>query len=54
MLDLVYAKEGPGEGLVMLFDLKGVKLGHITRLSINSIRKSLEYLQVINTIFYLF
>ncbi|KAL0267029.1 UNVERIFIED_CONTAM: hypothetical protein PYX00_009408 [Menopon gallinae] len=45
MIDAVYAKEGPLPGLLILFDLTDVKIGHITRLPLNSVRKCLEYIQ---------
>ncbi|XP_012252557.1 alpha-tocopherol transfer protein-like [Athalia rosae] len=37
--------EGCSPGYIFLFDMRGVKLGHLTRLSISSIRKFFEYLQ---------
>ncbi|XP_044000943.1 alpha-tocopherol transfer protein-like isoform X2 [Aphidius gifuensis] len=37
--------EGCTPGYIFLFDMKGVGLGHLTRLSITSIRKFFEYLQ---------
>ncbi|XP_032673177.1 alpha-tocopherol transfer protein-like isoform X2 [Odontomachus brunneus] len=37
--------DGCSPGYVFLFDMQGSRLGHLTRLSINSIRKFLEYLQ---------
>ncbi|EZA50388.1 alpha-tocopherol transfer protein-like isoform X2 [Ooceraea biroi] len=36
---------GCSPGYIFLFDMQGVGLGHLTRLSISSIRKFLEYLQ---------
>lgn len=36
---------GCSEGYIFLFDMDGVGLGHLTRLSINSIRRFFEYLQ---------
>lgn len=47
MLDVVLAKEGPQDGIVMVFDMKGVKLGHLIRLPLYSVRKCLEFIQVI-------
>ncbi|XP_025161278.1 alpha-tocopherol transfer protein-like isoform X2 [Harpegnathos saltator] len=37
--------EGCSPGYVFLFDMHGVGLGHLTRLSINSIRRYFEYIQ---------
>lgn len=44
-LDASLYSEGCTPGYVFLFDMRGVKLAHLTRLSINSIRKFFEYLQ---------
>lgn len=37
--------DGCSPGYVFLFDMQGVRLGHLMRLSINSIRRYFEYLQ---------
>lgn len=37
--------DGCSAGYIFLFDMTGVRLGHLTRLSINSIRMFFEYLQ---------
>lgn len=37
--------EGCSPGYVFLFDMQGVGLGHLMKLSINSIRKFFEYIQ---------
>lgn len=44
-LDASLYTEGCTPGYVFLFDMHGVKLGHLTRLSMNSIRRFFEYLQ---------
>jgi len=36
---------GCSSGYIFLFDMHGAGIGHLTRLSINSIRKFLEYIQ---------
>lgn len=36
---------GCSPGYVFLFDMQNVRLGHLTRLSINSLRRFFEYLQ---------
>lgn len=38
--------EGTVPGYIFLFDMKGVKLGHLTRLGVSSLRKFFLYLQV--------
>ncbi|KAK6636532.1 hypothetical protein RUM43_010194 [Polyplax serrata] len=45
LIDGINAREGPQNGLIMLFDMKGVKLSHVIKLPIYSVRKSLEYIQ---------
>ncbi|KAL0104677.1 hypothetical protein PUN28_016371 [Cardiocondyla obscurior] len=37
--------DGCSPGYIFLFDMNGVRLGHLTRLSINSLRRFFEYLQ---------
>ncbi|XP_034952687.1 alpha-tocopherol transfer protein-like [Chelonus insularis] len=37
--------EGCSPGYIFLFDMQGVRLGHLTRLSISSIRRFFEYIQ---------
>lgn len=44
-VDVNLNANGCSPGYVFLFDMHGVTLGHLTRLSVNSIRKFLEYLQ---------
>ncbi|XP_024870210.1 alpha-tocopherol transfer protein-like isoform X1 [Temnothorax curvispinosus] len=44
-VDASLYRNGCSAGYIFLFDMAGVRLGHLTRLSINSIRKFFEYLQ---------
>lgn len=43
--DAAQVKRGPADGLIILFDMHGVKLTHLTRLSMSSLRKFFFYLQ---------
>ncbi|XP_059619779.1 alpha-tocopherol transfer protein-like [Phlebotomus argentipes] len=45
MIDTCLSKQGPRPGLIFLFDMKGVSLGHLTRVRISTIRKFFHYLQ---------
>jgi len=44
-LDYCLNKKGPRDGVLFLFDMKGVSLGHLTRLKMSSLRKFFHYLQ---------
>lgn len=44
-IDASLYTDGCSAGYIFLFDMTGVRLGHLTRLSINSIRRFFEYLQ---------
>lgn len=44
-IDASLYTDGCSAGYIFLFDMAGVRLGHLTRLSINSIRRFFEYLQ---------
>ncbi|XP_057342254.1 alpha-tocopherol transfer protein-like isoform X1 [Microplitis mediator] len=44
-VDASLYNEGCAPGYIFLFDMQGVRLGHLTRLSITSIRRFFEYLQ---------
>ncbi|GAB0093017.1 alpha-tocopherol transfer protein-like [Sergentomyia squamirostris] len=44
-IDACLSKQGPRSGLIFLFDMKGVSLGHLTRVRIGTIRKFFHYLQ---------
>ncbi|XP_011693795.1 PREDICTED: alpha-tocopherol transfer protein-like [Wasmannia auropunctata] len=44
-IDASLYTDGCSEGYIFLFDMAGTRLGHLTRLSVNGIRKYFEYLQ---------
>lgn len=44
-VDVSLYTEGCSPGYVFLFDMTGVSMGHLTRLSMSSIRKFFEYIQ---------
>jgi len=44
-IDACLQAEGTVPGYVFLFDMKGVRLGHVTRLSLSSIKKFFLYIQ---------
>lgn len=44
-IDMGLYTNGCSEGYIFLFDMAGMRLGHLTKLSINSIRRFFEYLQ---------
>uniref|UniRef100_A0A6M2DE55 Putative phosphatidylinositol transfer protein sec14 n=1 Tax=Xenopsylla cheopis TaxID=163159 RepID=A0A6M2DE55_XENCH len=44
-IDMCLYSRGPRPGLVFLFDMKGVSLGHLTRLRVAGTRKFFKYLQ---------
>lgn len=44
-IDSCLQKNGPRDGAIFLFDMKGVGLMHLTRVNISSIRKFFQYLQ---------
>lgn len=39
--------DGLAEGYIVLFDMKGVKLGHLTRVQLGALRTFMVYIQVI-------
>lgn len=43
--DTCLNKQGPRPGIIFLYDMKGVSLGHLTRVRIGTIRKFFHYLQ---------
>lgn len=45
------AKEGPRNGAVFIYDLKGSTFSHVFRPSIHSIKKGIDYLQSANPIY---
>ncbi|CAH0713490.1 unnamed protein product, partial [Brenthis ino] len=44
-VDACLSKRGPQPGYIFLFDMRGVKLGHLTRVSLSSLRKFFQYVQ---------
>ncbi|XP_050671259.1 alpha-tocopherol transfer protein-like isoform X2 [Leptidea sinapis] len=44
-VDACLHKRGPNPGFIFLFDMAGVKLGHITRVGLLSLRKFFQYVQ---------
>ncbi|XP_015520369.1 alpha-tocopherol transfer protein-like [Neodiprion pinetum] len=44
-VDASLYSDGCSPGYIFLFDMQGVRLGHLTRLSVSSIRKFFEYIQ---------
>ncbi|CAG5047144.1 unnamed protein product [Parnassius apollo] len=44
-VDACLHKRGPQPGYVFLFDMRGVKIGHITRVGLSSLRKFFQYVQ---------
>uniref|UniRef100_A0A1B0CL61 CRAL-TRIO domain-containing protein n=1 Tax=Lutzomyia longipalpis TaxID=7200 RepID=A0A1B0CL61_LUTLO len=45
LVDTCLSKQGPRPGIIFLFDMKGVSLGHLTRVRISTIRKFFHYVQ---------
>ncbi|XP_023248396.1 alpha-tocopherol transfer protein-like [Copidosoma floridanum] len=50
MMDACLYHDGCTPGYVFLFDMKGVRISHLTRLSITGIRRFFEYLQEANPV----
>ncbi|RVE47886.1 hypothetical protein evm_007400 [Chilo suppressalis] len=44
-IDMYLSKRGPQSGLIFLFDMRGVKLGHIARCGLSGFRKFFTYIQ---------
>ncbi|XP_028170310.1 alpha-tocopherol transfer protein-like [Ostrinia furnacalis] len=44
-IDMCLSKRGPQNGLIFLFDMRGVKLGHLARCGLSGFRKFFVYLQ---------
>lgn len=44
-IDSCLYEQGPRSGIIFLFDMKNVTLGHLTRISIKSIRRFFFYVQ---------
>lgn len=53
-VDACLEVEGTVPGYIFLFDMKGVKIAHLARLSLSFLRKFFQYIQVINFSIYLF
>lgn len=49
-MDASLYTEGCMPGYIFLFDMNGVSMGHLMRLSVNSIRKFFEYIQEANPV----
>lgn len=45
ILDTCLYSQGPRPGIIFLFDMKGVSLGHLLRIKLSSIKKFFHYLQ---------
>lgn len=45
-MDACFKVDGTCPGYIFLFDMRGVRLGHLTRLSISSLRKFFTFIQV--------
>lgn len=51
--DVIISEDGPLEGYVVVFDMEGVCLRHLTRVQISPLRNFMAYIQVcLNVIFY--
>ncbi|KAG7303323.1 hypothetical protein JYU34_011813, partial [Plutella xylostella] len=44
-VDACLSKRGPQPGYIFLFDMTGVKFGHLTRVSLSTLRKFFAYIQ---------
>ncbi|XP_073948034.1 alpha-tocopherol transfer protein-like isoform X2 [Choristoneura fumiferana] len=44
-VDACLNKRGPTPGYIFLFDMRGVRLGHLTRVSLSSLKKFFQYVQ---------
>ncbi|XP_047032668.1 alpha-tocopherol transfer protein-like [Helicoverpa zea] len=44
-VDLCLTKRGPQPGYMFLFDMRGVKFGHLTKVSLSTLRKFFQYVQ---------
>lgn len=43
--------DGLAEGYVVVFDMKGIRLSHLTRVQIGAMRHFMAYIQVINLLY---
>lgn len=44
-LDICLHKLGPQRGVIFLFDMRNVRIGHLTRVRVGTIRKFFRYVQ---------
>ncbi|XP_059054782.1 alpha-tocopherol transfer protein-like [Achroia grisella] len=44
-IDSCLTKRGPSPGIIFLFDMRGVKLGHLTRVGLSHLRKFFQFVQ---------
>ncbi|XP_052751829.1 alpha-tocopherol transfer protein-like [Galleria mellonella] len=44
-IDACLTKRGPQPGIIFLFDMRGVKLGHLTRCGLSHLRKFFQFVQ---------
>jgi hypothetical protein len=49
--DVTLLEDGAVPGFVFVVDMKGTSLGHVTRMSLSSIKKYYMYIQVYSSIF---
>jgi hypothetical protein len=47
MTDMCIQHDGTSSGIILIFDAMGFKFGHILRLSLSLVHKTLVYVQVI-------
>ncbi|CAB3224773.1 unnamed protein product [Arctia plantaginis] len=45
VVDLSLTKRGPQPGYIVLFDMEGIKMGHLTRINLSIVRKIFQYVQ---------
>jgi hypothetical protein len=46
LIDVQISLDGPMDGYVVIFDMKGFRFSHLLRIEINALRKYLAYIQV--------
>jgi len=47
MIDFCIQHEGTSPGIILMFDVAGVRFGHLARLSLSLMHKILVYVQVV-------
>lgn len=50
--DIRLSEDGLSPGYIVIFDMKGINLGHLARINLSSIRKFMNYIQVRQPKFY--